>query len=508
MFNWKKGKGQDDIPDNFESVVLQNTTSKNISNDNITLLKNNQEHIVDRISKRIEETGFAVEELIETIGNISGHVEVQMNSIDRVAGEISNYSALAEEVYANTAHSKEQAEETLSIAKKGNQAADNSIKAMNEIEKSVDYIKEVVNNLNVKSLHINEMLKVIKDIAEQTNLLSLNASIEAARAGEAGRGFSVVASEVKKLSQRSAESAEKISKTIGEINDSIKLTTDAMGKSSNKVKEGVAIANNTMEVFNKIIEAVDTTTEVTEEINRAITEQTNSLERIIESAEDMNKTSEKVMSMVESASMNTQYTKTSIESLFETSKDLKSVTNELLKTVKDSGINKYVLKTYIGGKPESLDPVVTFDALSDKLLINVHAGLLIQGNSTDVLPGLAKSWYVEEDNMTWIFNLRKGAKFHNGREVTSEDVKYSLERVLNPILNSAHAWFLFLVDGAEEFQKGLNREVRGIRVIDKYRMSIKPRSAALLWQKKMWKREYLQVVAHTKLAVQMTISLC
>jgi ABC-type transport system substrate-binding protein len=344
---------------------------------------------------------------------------------------------------------------------------------MNEIEKSVDYIKEVVNNLNIKSLHINEMLKVIKDIAEQTNLLSLNASIEAARAGEAGRGFSVVASEVKKLSQRSAESAEKISKTISEINDSIKLTTDAMGKSSNKVKEGVAIANNTMEVFNKIIEAVGTTTEVTEEISRAITEQTNSLEKIIESAEDMNKTSEKVMAMVESASMNTQYTKTSIGSLFETSKDLKSVTNELLKTVGDSGTSKYVLKTYIGGKPESLDPVITFDALSDKLLINVHAGLLIQGNSTDILPGVAKSWYVEEDNVTWIFNLRRGAKFHNGREITSEDVKYSLERVLSPKLNSPNAWFLLLVDGAEEYQKDIRREVSGIRVIDKYRISIK-----------------------------------
>lgn len=473
MFNWKKGKEQENIPDGIEAVVVQNTTNKNNPNDNITLLKNNQEHIVDRISKRIEETGFAVEGLIGTIGNISGHVEIQMDCVVKVAGEISNYSALAEEVYANTAHSKEKAEETLSIAKKGNQAADNSIKAMNEIEESVDYIKEVVNNLNVKSLHINEMLKVIKEIAEQTNLLSLNASIEAARAGEAGKGFAVVASEVKKLSQRSAESAERIAKTITEINESIKLTTDAMGKSSQKVKEGVAIANNTMEVFNDIIEAVGTTTAVTEEINRAVTEQTNSLEIIIESAEDMNKTSEKVMAMVEAASMNTQYTKNSIESLFETSKDLKSVTNELLNKVKDSGLGKYILKTYIGGKPESLDPVITFDALSDKLLINVHAGLLIQGNSTDIMPGVAKSWYVEEDNMTWVFNLRKGAKFHNGREITSEDVKYSLERVLDPKLKSANAWFLSLVDGSDEYLKGMRREVSGIRIIDRYRISIK-----------------------------------
>lgn len=473
MFNWKKGKDQDDIQYDLDKITAQNETGKNNSNDNITLLKNNQEHMVDRISKRIEETVFNVEELIEIIGNISRFVVIQMDSIGRVAEEINNYSALAEEVYASTANSKEKSEETLGIAKEGNKAADSSIKAMNEIEKSVDYIREVVNNLNIKSQQINEMLKVIKEIAEQTNLLSLNASIEAARAGEAGRGFSVVAAEVKKLSQRSAESAEKISRTVMEINESIRLTTDAMGNSTNKVKEGVAIANNTMEVFNKIIEAVGTTAEVTEGINKAVNEQTSSLEKIINSTKDMNKISERFMSMVESASMNTQYTKTSIESLFETSKNLKSVTNELLKTVISFGTSSSRLKTFLGGKPESLDPVITFDALSDKLLVNVHSGLLIQGNSTDVMPGIAKSWYMEEDNLTWVFNLRKGARFHNGREITAEDVKYSLERVLSPKLNSANAWFLYLVDGSEEYRRGMSQDVKGIRVIDKYRISIK-----------------------------------
>lgn len=471
MFKWGKSKIiKEEL--NSETILVEEKPDEN--EDNIVgLLKNNQEHIVDKLSRKIEETGFAVEDLIDTIKSISSNVEIQMESIDKVANEIGNYSALAEEVFANTAHAKETSIETLKIAGSGNEAAKNSINAMNEIEKSVEYVREVVDTLSVKASLINEMLKIIKDIAEQTNLLSLNASIEAARAGDAGRGFAVVATEVKKLSQRSAESAEKISLTIKEINESIKLTTNAMNESSLKVKEGVSIASNTKEVFNSIIDAVNTSTEVTEEINKAINNQVKSLENIVYSTEEMNNTSQKVMSMVESASMNTQYTKNSIESLFEKSKDLKTVTNELLAKIDVTSKEEYILKTYLSGIPESFDPIMTFDAQSDKLLSNMHAGLLIQGLSNDIMPGLAKSWYVEEDNVTWVFNLRKGAKFHNGREVCAEDVQYSLERLLNPKFDSPNAWFLALVDGAEDFKNGLSNNIKGIKVLDRYRVLIR-----------------------------------
>lgn len=471
MFNWRKGKN---VKDAFnDQVTLVNEELSENSDNNIELLKNNQERIVDKLSRKIEETGFAVEGLIDTISSIAKNVEIQMESVDKVAGEIGNYSALAEEVFANIAHSKETSIETLKIADDGNEAANNSINAMNEIQKSVEYVKEVVNTLSVKSLHINEMLKIIKDIADQTNLLSLNASIEAARAGDAGRGFAVVAAEVKKLAQRSAESAEKISITIHEINESINQTTKAMDTSGVKVKEGVSIANNTKEVFRSIIDAVNTSTDVTEEINRAISTQMESLEIIVESTDDMNNTSQRVMSMVESASMNTQYTKNSIESLFDKSKDLKTVTNDLLGKIDAATKNEYILKTYLGGIPDSFDPIMTFDSQSDRLLSNIHSGLLILGLSNDIMPGIAKSWYVEDDNVTWVFNLRKGAKFHNGNEVSSEDVKYSLERLLSPKFNSPNAWFLALVYGADEFKNGKTSEVKGIKVLDRYRISIK-----------------------------------
>ncbi|CDF58721.1 ABC transporter substrate-binding protein [Thermobrachium celere] len=443
------------------------------SDKKLYLLKKNQKSIVDRITAKLDETKNTAESLIGSITTITKDVEVQMSAIENLVNEINQYTALAEEVYASTINSEQIAVETLETAKKGNSAVQVSIDAMNQIETSMNYVRDAVVSLEEKAAQINEMLKIIRDIAEQTNLLSLNASIEAARAGEAGRGFAVVASEVKKLAERSRESADKISNTIKEINSSIRETIDAISKSNQKVKEGVEKAHHTMEVFNDIIEAVNTTARTSLEIKNAIQEQTQSLEKVINSTQEMNSTSEKVMAKVESAALSTEYTKNAIESLIEVSHDLRNVSDSLLSRLEEGEEEKKVLRTIINGKPSTLDPAMAFDQQSAKIFINVHAGLLMPGLGVDVYPGIAKSWYVKDDNLTWVFNLKRGIKFHNGREVTAQDVKYSFERLLSPKLNSPNSWFLFDIEGALEFNQGKAREVSGINVLDRYSISLK-----------------------------------
>lgn len=433
----------------------------------------NQQTAIDKITKRVEETGFATETLINIINNISRNVEQQVESINNVINKIENYSTLAEEAYARTTDSQRIAGETMKTAEQGNSAVDNTIKSMKEIKASVDYIKEVIGSLSKKAVQVDEMLVIIKDIASQTNLLSLNASIEAARAGEHGRGFAVVADEVRKLAQKSNESVEKISSTIKGINESINKAIDAAGISEGKVEEGVSTAEDTIEAFKKIIDSVNTTVSVAREIGSAVSEQTDHLEEIITSAEDMRKLSEKVMSLIEIVLINTQQTRSSIEMLSQTSSDLAVISNEILKETGFGNSTKTLLKSNMRQRLESFDPSMVFSEESSRTFDNIHRGLLSPGLYTDILPAVAKSWYVEEDNLTWVFNLRKGAKFHNGREVTAEDVKYSLERVLSPALKSPNSWFLSPIDGSEEFHKGKAREVKGIKVLDKYRISIK-----------------------------------
>ena len=466
------------VPKNKGTGTVQNDTAtrdnhSGASDHRLSLMKHNQECIVNRISNKIEEAGHISESLIDMIGNINRYVEFQVNSIEKVTGEVSSYSALAQEVYANTDNSRQISAQTAQAAQEGSRAVENSIRAMNEIESSVEETKQFIRDLSAKADSIYEMLNVIKDIANSTHLLSLNASIEAARAGEAGRGFAVVAQEVKKLAQHSVQSTEYISKTVEEINRYIQNTNSSMDRTIERVKEGTVIAGDTRDTFMTIIDAIQHNNEISEEISTAISQQTKSLENVVLSIDEMSRTFDKLLSLVETASSGTQYTKTSLQSLHNVSKDLQSVTGRLLQVLDTKGYSAQTLRTCIPTKIATYDPYLSCDFVTGLVLENVHYGLLSIGNDGEVSPGIAKSWSLEDDNLTWVFNLRRGAKFHSGREITARDVKKSFERLLNPSLNSPSSWCLSYVEGAEEYMKGSAREVIGIRILDDYSISIR-----------------------------------
>lgn len=435
-------------------------------------LKRNQRCIADKIAKNISGIMDVTDNLLEITEVIGNYTQVQMNAVAKVVEEITSYSAYTEEVLANSESSMKLSEQTLNVATQGSSTVDESIQAMHEIETAVTQAKGIAAVLNEKASAINEMVRVIKDIADTTRLLSLNAAIEAARAGDAGRGFAVVAQEVKKLSERSVESVNNIYRTIEQITDSIHGTVDALGVILDRVRVGTVAADNTTKVFHTIMDAVQETNKAFHDINAAVSTQTTSLENIVASTHDMSHTFDKLMSIVEVTSVYTHFTKNSLLAMGRVSADLTDITASLLADIPDREEAPSIVVN-LPYEPSTFDPHLTSEFYGAQMLSNVHLGLLGNDDQERITPGLANKWYFDEENLTWVFYLRRGAKFTNGREVTAEDVKFSLERLADPKLQSPVAWAMACVEGVEEYQRGQATQVRGLKVLDKYRISIK-----------------------------------
>ncbi|MEW6047329.1 MAG: ABC transporter substrate-binding protein, partial [Bacillota bacterium] len=122
----------------------------------------------------------------------------------------------------------------------------------------------------------------------------------------------------------------------------------------------------------------------------------------------------------------------------------------------------------------TLDPAIGYDWQNWSIIKSIFDGLMdYEPGTTKLKPQLAESYTISDDGLTYTFKLRGGVRFHNGREVTADDVKYSLERVLNPATQSPGQGFYLDIQGAQEFIDGKAPEVTGIRVLDRHRVQFR-----------------------------------
>lgn len=136
-----------------------------------------------------------------------------------------------------------------------------------------------------------------------------------------------------------------------------------------------------------------------------------------------------------------------------------------------------LLKLALPSEPLTLDPALRTDATSNEVVAQLYEGLVQFDAGVNLIPGIATHWNISGDGREWTFFLRKKVKFHNGRELTAEDVKYSLERLLDPAINSPNAYFVDMIEGAADMQSGRSSSVKGIRVLDRYSLRITLQSA-------------------------------
>ena len=258
-----------------------------VTNDALGNVVDSVNYMLDNFSKVLERVRKAAVDVNASAGAILVAADQMTTGATQQDQEITNTSSAVEEltvsmkqVSNNAEASAEAARRALDAAEQGNRSVRDTLEGMQRIRASVQATAKKIKSLGDRSLEISEIINVINDITEQTNLLALNAAIEAARAGEAGRGFAVVADEVRKLAEHSRAATKDIAALIKAIQAETNEAVVVMEEGTKEVESGAVLADQAGKALEAISSVVRQSAELVQEISLASKQQVRGTEGV------------------------------------------------------------------------------------------------------------------------------------------------------------------------------------------------------------------------------------
>ena len=283
-----------------------------------------------------EQSAATAEQVTSSIDAIANSAEKQVDLANETTGLVTQIVADIQQIVSDSATVASVSEGAAQLAANGGSSIENAVAQMRNIETSVATSAEVVTKLAERSTEIGKIIGTISGIANQTNLLALNAAIEAARAGEQGRGFAVVADEVRKLAEQSESATKQIAHIIGEIQTDTDKAVVAMSKGNAEVKLGTDIVSEAGQTFNEIISMTNQVSEQLQDISASIEHMAASSQKIETAIKDIDSMSRSNANQTLQVSAATQEQVASVEEIKKASQALMETADEL-----QSAVNKF-----------------------------------------------------------------------------------------------------------------------------------------------------------------------
>jgi len=285
------------------------------------------------LSSSALEVNGSSEEIAQAVEQISRGAESQVEMVSKTSKVIHDMAISVDLVARRAKETAKAARETSATAQRGGELASDSLERMKSFFDSVELISMQFMDLNAKLQQVGKIADFIVDIARQTNLLALNASIEAARAGENGRGFGVVAEEVRKLADGSAKSATDIVELIDVVKEESQKLQETITESSRNVRAGKRNLDTTAASFKEILGVVTETERKANSIADLSQMQTDGATRMVSMVDEIARVAEDNAAATEEVSASTEQQTAAMHEMVEATRELAQLADELLRSV-------------------------------------------------------------------------------------------------------------------------------------------------------------------------------